>query len=356
MEVAPDGEILSVVTDVQQMDHSPMTEFYGGVMVAGFVNGHSHLELAYLRDAIPSGSGFAGFASKIGEVRGRYTMEQRVAAIKAADHEMAAGGIVAVGDVINGDSSFEVKGSSSIKYKNFAELFGLRATDSSAVDGLLGSPNTTITQHSLYSLNDKLFRQVAESKDDAPLSIHFMESPSELELFEGRGALYEWYRRVGFECDFLHYGSPAKRLISSVPHDRSVMLIHNCCVRREDVELILNHFTAPIYWVVCPQSNRFISGLKPPVELLQSMGCNICVGTDSLASNWSLSMVDELRAMDNVPLVKRLDWATRQGAKALGFNHLGDIAVGKRPHINILSALDYNTMELTADSIVTPIL
>lgn len=90
-----------------------------------------------------------------------------------------------------------------------------------------------------------------------------METPAEAELFEQRGELWEWYRKAGFTCDFLHYGSPARRIVESVPADRSVILIHNCCVNQQDIDLIMNHFTAPVWWCLCPGSNRYISRLVP---------------------------------------------------------------------------------------------
>ncbi len=356
VEVAPDGEIISVeFVDQSQIDHSTQTEFYGGIMLAGFVNAHSHLELAYLRGAIESGSGFAGFASQIGRVRNNFSAEERERAIIRADHEMAQGGVAAVGDICNGDSTFKIKERGEIEYRNFGELFGLNTLDSSAVDELLDYPYTSLTPHSTYSLNDKIFREIA-SHGTAPLSIHFMESPSEMELYEGRGSLHDWYAKMGFKCDFLHYGSPACRIVESVPHDRCVILVHNCCTTQEDIDTIMSHFTADVYWAICPRSNRYISNMEPPIDLLRRNALNICIGTDSLASNWSLSMLEEIRAISGAPLVERLDWATRIGARALQLSHLGEIEVGHRPRINILSGVDYQRMELTERSRITRII
>ncbi len=354
IEFAADGEILSVEFR-EDVDRSAGTEFYSGIMMGGFVNAHSHLELAYLRGAIEAGTGFADFASSIGRVRNSFSEEERDRAVVAADLELKRGGVVAVGDIVNGVTSFAVKERSSIEYRNFAEVFGLNAIDSSAVDELLNYPSTSLTPHSTYSLNDKLFREIA-STGGTPLSIHFMESPAERELYEGHGALHDWYSRVGFECNFLHYDSPAKRIVGSIPKDRSVILVHNCCITQEDIDIIMSHFTAQIYWAVCPRSNRYISNLRPPLDLLRKNGLNICVGTDSLASNWSLSMLDELREMEGTPLVERLDWATRIGARALQMPHVGTIEVGHKAHINILSGVDYQSMELTEKSKITRII
>ncbi len=355
VEFAADGEIISVARcemecemgNEDRLDRTPHTEFYSGIMVAGFVNAHCHLELSYLRGAIKSGGGFARFASRIGEVRGNYSEEERLRAISRAEVTLRREGVAAVGDIVNGDSTFATKSRSELMYRSFAELFGLRSDDTSAVDPLLHQPLTSVTPHSTYSLNDAIFRHISHNGDAAPLSIHFMESPAELELYRGEGRLAEWYARAGFECDFLHYGSPAERLVASVPAERSVLLVHNCCVTQRDIDVVMSHFTAPVYWVLCPRSNRYISDLRPPVDLLRRNSLNICVGTDSLASNWSLSIIEELKLLSDTPLVERLDWATRVGAAALGFDHLGEIEVGRRPGINILSGIDYTSLQLT---------
>lgn len=363
VEVDGEGRIVSVRVDGEVgecegvtgslVDRSAMTEFYSGIMIAGFVNAHTHLELSYLRGAIEAGGGFAVFASQIGQQRGLFTHEERLRALRLAQLELEREGVAGVGDIVNGETSYEIKGSGrgAIEYRNFAELFGLRSVDMKGVEGLLTRERTSATPHSLYSLNDPIIKQIAASGDRSiPLSIHFMESEQEQQLYDGSGALYDWYERSGFECDFLGYSSPAERLISVVPADRSIILVHNCCVTQQDIDLIMSHFKAPVYWCVCPRSNRYISNSAPPLDLLRRGGLNICVGTDSLASNWSLSMIEELRAMDGVPLVERLDWATRIGAEALSLSDLGDIEVGKRPRINILSGIDYEALQLTERS------
>ena len=345
--MAPDGEILRVES-LEEPDRSPSTEFYAGILVPGFVNAHAHLELSYLCGAIPEGGGFAAFARAMGEVRGRCTLEERKAAARLADARMWAEGVQAVGDISNDEWCFEIKEQSPIHYHTFAEVFGLKTLDLNHQQPLLKHDHTSLTPHSTYSLQEDIFRAVC-AQGEEPLSIHFMESAAEEELYRGKGALHDWYERVGFSCDFLHYGSPAKRLVGSIPSDRRLLLVHNCMVRREDVELLSAHFDWPIYWVVAPASNHYISRLTPPLALLRELGARICVGTDSLASNHSLSMVEELRRLEGVPLWERLDWATRCGAEALGLEaQLGSIEPGKRPGVVLVEGIDPERMEFTA--------
>lgn len=354
MTVRADGRIESVETCAAP-DGRPGVEFYAGVLVPGLINVHCHLELSYLRGAIAQGGGFAAFARSIGRVRGQFSEQERTAAIAAADARMWAEGMQAVGDVANGDSAFAVKARSRLSYRTFAEVFGLHTDSTDEQRRLLRYPETSLTPHSIYSVQDALFREIC-AEGDEPLSIHFMETPAEAELFEQRGELWEWYRKAGFTCDFLHYGSPARRIVESVPADRSVILVHNCCVNQQDIDLIMNHFTAPVWWCLCPGSNRYISRLAPPVELFRRNGLNICLGTDSLASNTALSLLGEMQHLGKIPLAELLTWAAPNGARALGFSDLGEVAAGKRPGLAVLSGLDYDSMTLTPASCIARIL
>ena len=348
--VADDGQILSV-EQWERLDSLASTEFYAGAITAGFVNAHCHLELSYLKGAIERGTGFAGFARAIGQVRGGFTPDERQRAMAAADARMWSEGVQAVADIVNDDSSFQRKAQSKIYYKSFAELFGLNSV-ADAVKHLCTLPNCSPTPHSIYSVQDDAFRSVAELAADERLSIHFMESPDEVALYSGEGSLAAWYERMGWRCDFLHYGSPARRITGSLSEDKRLMLVHNCCVAEEDIELINNHFVNPVAWVLCPRSNDYISGLKPPVELLRRHSDMICVGTDSLASNDSLSIIEELKMFEGVPLAEVVKWATINGARALGLEkEIGSVEVGKRPGLVLIEGVEYaDDLRLTPHS------
>ena len=333
------------------MDSTAGVEFYSGILCAGFINAHSHIELSYLKGSIAEGEGFAAFAESIGKVRGCYSEEERLAAIVEADREMWQEGVDAVGDIVNGATSFSAKAASPIHYHNFVEVFGLRECNLDRQRELLKYPHTSLTPHSIYSVPDTPFREVCRVDTDRPLSIHFLESPAEAELYRGCGSLCEWYSKVGFKCDFLQYGSPAERIVKCVPKERSVLFVHNCEITPHDIEVILNHFEAPLYWVLCPRSNSYISRIEPhSAKLLRSMGSNIniCIGTDSLASNWSLSIIEELKMFHDIPLAELLQWATINGAKALGIaDKYGSIEIGKRSGVINITGVDLESFTLT---------
>ena len=180
------------------------------------------------------------------------------------------------------------------------------------------------------------------------MTIHFKESKGEEQLYENGGALADWYRSVGFECDFLEFSSPAERIVKTIPASQSVMFVHNCFVTQSDIDLIMSHFTAPVYWTLCPRSNIYISGsMTDAYRLLMANNLNILIGTDSLASNTSLSIIEELKCFADVPLQTLLSWATTNGYKALG--------CAPRGWINIAGA-DLEKMTITEQTVVKRVL
>lgn len=349
VEVDSSRRIVSVV-ESEVIDSMAGVEFYPGILIPGMVNLHCHLELAYLRGAIEEQTGFAGFARAIGMVRDKFTIEERLHAASVADSAMWQEGIEAVLDIANDDLVMPVKERSKIEYRTLFELFGLGCNSITKHQEMAERyTNTSITPHSTYSLQDQMFRSAA-SNNRSTISIHMLESEAETELYRGQGSLMEWYERMGWECDFLHYGSPAQRVVRSIEPSRNVVLVHGCRATGEDVALISDHFKDNVTWALCPESNRYISNDRPPVELLRKMGCRIGIGTDSLASARSLSLIDNLRLIDNVPLDEALTWATKGGAEALGMDHLGEIAVGKRPGLVIIRDADLHNLRLTPES------
>ena len=342
------------ITDVSHhdnIDSLASVEFFPGILIPGMVNAHCHLELSYLHGVIAEESGFAGFAREIGRVRGNYTTEERLHAASIADAQMWEEGVAAVVDIANDELVMSIKERSPIEYHTRLELFGLGNTSFDTLTQICSRhKRCSVTPHSTYSVQDAPFRAIAECGNET-LSIHFMESPAEVELYHKSGSLWEWYSRMGWECDFLHYATPTKRITKSIPPTRSTLLVHNTMVTAEDVRVINEHFDTSATWVLCPESNRYISGVRPPVEMLRRTKARIAIGTDSLASARSLSMVDNMRLLGDISLSELLTYATINGARALGIdNHLGSIEVGKRPGLVIVEGVDLHNMQFTAES------
>lgn len=349
--------VVEDIIEVSNIDSQSGVEFYNGILMPDMVNAHSHLELSYLRGAIEKGGGFARFAQAIGALRGGFSMEQRLDAAEFWDAKMYAEGVGAVGDICNGASTVKLKSRSKILYHNFAELFGLNTSNADVLDGVVADFRALdlpicVTPHSVYSLNKQAFESAVNHSDQSmPLSIHFMESDAEALLFDKRGHLWDWYVDRGSNVDFLDELSPVDRIINNIPSWRKVMLVHCTKISKNDISRLVDHFADNLTCVVCPQSNLYIENSTIDIDVLRSSGCRIAVGTDSLASADSLSMIDQIKVFEDVPLEERLRWVTVNGAAALGIeSRMGVIEKGSQTGIVLLSGIDFDTMRLREDA------
>ncbi len=350
VEVDDRGTITNIL-HCDAIDSMASVEFFPGILIPGMVNCHCHLELSYLKGAIAEGEGYGGFARSIGAVRNNFTTEERIRSARLADAQMWEEGIEAVADIANDNLVMEVKTQSKIEYHTLFEFFGLNNRDVEPHFDLANRyPRSYVTPHSTYSVQDEPFRQICD-RNSSLLSIHLLESDAEEGLYHGRGSLHEWYQRMGWECDFLKYESPAGRVVGCIDRKCRVLLVHNTRATAEDIATVESH-TKNGTWVLCPESNRFISNDRPPVELLRKSGVAIAVGTDSLASARSLSMIENLRLLGNHPLRELLTWATLNGAKALGIDGMkGSIEIGKRPGLVVIEGADLHNLCLTPESV-----
>lgn len=350
VEVDDRGTITNILR-CDAIDSVASVEFFPGILIPGMVNCHCHLELSYLKGAIAEGEGYGGFARSIGAVRNNFTTEERIRSARLADAQMWEEGVEAVADIANDDLVMEVKTQSKIEYHTLFEFFGLNNRDVEPHFDLANRyPRSYVTPHSTYSVQDEPFRQIC-ARNSSLLSIHLLESDAEEGLYLGRGSLHEWYQRMGWECDFLKYESPAGRVAGCIDRKCRVLLVHNTRATAEDIATVESH-TKNGTWVLCPESNRFISNDRPPVELLRKSGVAIAVGTDSLASARSLSMIENLRLLGNHPLRELLTWATLNGAKALGIDGMkGSIEIGKRPGLVVIEGADLHNLCLTPESV-----
>src|SRR5882757_340525 len=151
---------------------------------------------------------------------------------------------------------------------------------------------------------------------------------------------------MGLDTSFFH-GTGKRSLESYLPHfyrNQSLILVHNVATSEEDLQFALNRQPASgqhspdLFFCLCPNANLYISGELPDVALLIRTNCSIVIGTDSLASNHQLSILEELKTLQRqfpqIPIPTLLKWATANGAEALQMDGvLGGFAPGKQPGV-----------------------
>ena len=365
-----DGTIVEISGSNEKLTEQSGLEFYSGILIPGFVNTHCHLELSQLKGKIEEKMGIGGFIGKINQLRNEET-ENTGKAIQVADRKMWAAGIAAVGDISNTTLTLEAKRASKIQYHTFVESFGFhpsraeRAFDYAEFVQYQFNANglaTSIVPHSAYSVSKPLFEKIREKAviEKSILTIHNQESESESEFFlTGTGAIAN-HLTNNLGIDISHWKPTGKHSLAAIleflPTENQLLLVHNTFTTKEDLEELKKMRSLEnTFLVLCPNSNLYIENQLPPVELFRSENLNICLGTDSLASNHELSILSELVTLQlNFPDLK-LDelftWACLNGAKSLQIDdNFGSFDIGKKPGINLISGIDFKKMSLTEKS------
>lgn len=351
-----------VVREIFRMENHPEgpeaegIEVLDGILCPGFVNAHTHMELSYFDGVFLPGGSMAAFLRQIDELRVDADAEFVQRSLEAGYAVMAAEGQVGYADISNQADTVGYKRNEKFASVSFVELFGVNGElGRKAYDvGLTvldeyhrgGVESVYLTPHAPYSVSRELWDLLIPHLEQAPIfSLHFCETFQEVEFLESGGGaianLYgvEWGRTLNMPT-----GAELLEILCRLGRDgKRILLIHNAAIPEEYLSRIQAECPGASF-VLCPASNLFIGGKMPDVPLLRRAGVNIAIGTDSLSSSPSLSILDQLRLIDQyygesegIDLGEYLYWATRGGAQACGFDDLGRIAVGLAPGVNLLS-------------------
>jgi len=359
-----DGTILNVEDTGGLLQESPSVEFYNGIIAPGFVNCHCHLELSHLRNTIPEGKGLGGFLVELQNIRNS-EKEIILSAAMASDRNMYIEGTDLCADICNTPLTFNLKKESRIRYINLLEVFAtdpeLASTRMKEILILAEECKTnglpfSIVPHTVYAVSLPLFRLLKEiTRENRVTSIHFMETEGEEAfLSDHSGPLVEIFKMAGMLPDELITPRDCvSAIIDELTPSGSLILVHNTYADRETVRKINKR--GKVYWCLCPNANLHIENRLPPVTILSGEGCEIVIGTDSLASNERLNILSEMitlhKYFPGLQLEELIRWATLNGAKALGEDHTyGKIEAGKKPGLVLLENADLIDMKLTDET------
>ncbi len=364
--VNDDGTIISVEDREGSLEEKSSVEFYNGIIIPGFVNCHCHLELSHLRGAVPERTGLGGFLINLQDTRDSDPDVILSAAI-SADRDLHNEGTEVCADICNTAVTFRIKAKSRIRYLNMLEVFAtdpekaetrineiVRLYDDSRRSGL----DSFIVPHTVYSVSLPLFRLIKErTMKNRVTSVHFMETEGEQTfLSEHAGSLFEAFKKAGMLPARLETPENiVTAILDQVTPSGSLILVHNTFSDRETVRQILKRGNT--FWCLCPNANLYIENRVPPAVMLSSEGCEIVIGTDSLASNHKLSILSELKTLQSyfpsLKLEEMIRWATINGAKALGEEQsYGKIEPGKKPGLLLLENLDLQKLRLLPETTV----
>lgn len=325
-------------------------DFGDAAVVPGFVNAHTHLELTRLHGRIPYRGSFLGWIADL--VAGSRPVPpdfDRMAAIRDGLRHSLAAGVTSVGDVGLGVHALTAWREATPRIVGWLEVLGMGprrlSPHEQALDRLVAAcescpPTDRLTvglsPHAPYSADTDVYERALEYAQASrrPICTHLAETREETQfLADGtgpfRGLLELWGLWDGSftppRCSPVTYAHRLGLL------DAGALLVHVNYASNDDLDLLARSRAHVAY---CPRSHRFFD--HPPHRWLDMLarGVNVCVGTDSLASNDSLSVLDELRFLHRrypaIPANDLLRLGTVAGARALALDAIcGSLAENK---------------------------
>jgi cytosine/adenosine deaminase-related metal-dependent hydrolase len=359
------GVILDVIDPVLrpeealQLAEAGRIERHHGWLIPGMINAHCHLELSRMRGRTEPGGGLADFIRQIVRLRSETTPDVQQAMLEA-EEEMLQNGIVAVGDISNTDDSLSIKSKGRLRYHTFIETFDLRPEEAALRFGAAADLaqrfrdnglEASVTPHAPYTVSSGLMKRIgrlASERRDV-VSIHNQESADEAAMFvEGAGGLLRFLQSGGNMLSWQPSGrSSLTTYLDDFPSGQSLLLVHNTYTTEEDLSEAMSS-GKDLWWCFCPKANLFIEGHLPDIPLFLRREVRFLIGTDSVASNRTLSVLEEMKtiaaAYPGAEFGKLLRAATLDAAVCFGWSgQLGSIEINKKPGINLLEDTDSNS-------------
>ena len=328
--------------------HLPLIRLTDHVLIPGLINAHTHLELSFARELIPPPRHFTDWVLQLVSLLPTEAQaEDKIpAATSSGAWECLASGVTTVGDISRFPAlTRRTLAGLPLRTVSYGEITALgRSRDfleqrlSSAADRRFQTPrlNIGLSPHAPYSVEGPALRRIVDAAiaGHMPLAMHLAELAEEshfLSSLGGRlGRDWDLMKRLNLLDDQIPLSSAGPvgwaaewGLLKS--HDTAqpaLVLAH--CNYLSDAD-ILRIAAAGASVAFCPRTHYYFghstSG-EHPWRRLQAAGVNVCLATDSLASNPDLTLLREaqwlLRGNPSIAPNPLLEMMTTAGAKALG--------------------------------------
>ena len=335
------------------------TEQSCDLLLPGLINAHCHLEYSWLRGRMPRGDGqtFPEWLEAINRMKLDGGGDDYFPAMDRAIDEMARGGTTCVVNSFVDSQSMEKLCQSPLRAVALCEVLHLRGDAEGALRGAMkttaeicgeGLLGRGLNPHAPYTVNGPMrgaLRRVHVQSPEALTAWHMAETAGEVEMFEsGMGELMEFFQRnhIPLPFDDVPRTHPASFLIHEGLWDNCDAVFHWNYPGPGGS----SHFAAPRAIVHCPGTHAFFGRPPFPMKEILADGANVCLGTDSLASSDSVSMMEMVRlAGESFPFLtggELVNMATRNPARSrLRGNRgakLGTIAVGAEADMVLLTS------------------
>ena len=315
------------------------------VLLPGLINAHCHLDFTALRGAIAPQRSFADWIVQINALRHEFSDDEFLESIARGFEEARRWGTTTIANIESMPGLLTRLPTPPLRTWWFAELIDVRPqlpVREMVEDALRcrqGKENWLggfgLSPHAPYTVSPELSRLAKEAakQNGVLLTMHLAESAEEMEMFcDGRGRLFDLLQDLGRPMDDCGAGkTPLAVMLDREVIDEHWIVVHLNELAEEDFARLE---TGPRFHIAhCPRSSRYFQHRPFALQKLTELGFNVCLGTDSLASNSSLSLFAEMQTLrDSHPWLapaRILEMATTNPARALQQDRaLGKIRAG----------------------------
>ena len=314
------------------------------ILLPGLINAHCHLDYTMLRGKIGPHRSFADWIVAINAAKAALTETDYLTSITAGLAEARQYGTTTLLNLEAFPELLPELPRPALRVWWCAEMIDVRkpvvARDvfERLRDAFRSQPSWLggigLAPHAPYTASSQLYRDGSEiaQKEGVPFTTHLAESSEEMQMFrDARGPAFDFLKSIGRPMEDCGQETPLSLVVRQQAIRKDWIVAHLNELGEGDFELLAR---APKFHIVhCPRSHRFFGHAPFALQHLRNLGFNICLGTDSLASNSSLSLFAEMRELlrKETGLAPRnlVEMATIHAAKAVGEkSKVGQISPG----------------------------
>ena len=339
------GDRIACISDtLPEEDYGEVYDGHDKLMIPAFYNMHSHLYMALMRGYGENLPLSTWLQDRIFPFEAHLTEEDMYWGTLLGTAEMLRYGIGSTQDMsIQQTAAARALTDSGVKAvlsqccfcwddSGYEDSMIYRQT-LDTIDRFNGIDNDRIrvefSLHAEYTSTEKFAKGIAAAvkKHGSSMHVHVSETAGEVEA-----------------CRAHHGRSPVRYLADCGIFDMPAVAAHCVHIDDEDIAILKAH---NVTVATNPKSNAKLSSGICPVTKLLDAGVNVAIGTDSVASNNNLNMIEEMRFFNLLQKVSTLDptvitpeqtlyAATRAGALAQRRPDCGFIKEGFKADLTVL--------------------
>lgn len=325
---------VGTLAEVKAHNSNEIVDLGEQALLPGLINAHCHLDYTCLRGKIQQQESFTDWIRAINAAKATLSPSDYVKSIAAGFAEAQRFGTTSI---VNYEAFPELIARTRAPIRTWwlAELIDVRNANRAgevvdlAMNSLNAIENGGLAPHAPFTASPDLYRRCAEvaRRGNFVLSTHLAESREEMSMFrDGSGPLYDFLKEIGRDMNDCGGVTPLAAFLKSVgaPGGRALppewIVAHLNELTESDFDLLARS-TTKFHIVHSPCSHKYFGHSPFSLERLRAFGFNICLGTDSLASNDHLSLFAEMRELrQNYPALSPetvVEMVTVNAARAL---------------------------------------